>query len=494
MHIDVVKSGNESFERGGACLVLPCHEDAPAASAVLAQRDARVLAALAKQGVITGKASQCHYFATPKSACSGVLVLGLGKKTRLTQESVRRAAGSACAVLQHNRIEHAYLDVSGFRGFPAPAFVEGLMLGQYTFDEFKKRANAKTKVTALTVIVPARSTTRTLQQDCELAVMLCAATNGARHLGNTPANELTPAALSEFAQRAAEDEGFECSVLDKTQIASLGMNAFLGVARGSSQPPKLIVMQYRHPKAKKTVALVGKGITFDTGGISIKDADGMHKMKFDMCGAAAVLFTMMAVAAIKPAVNVVAVTPVCENKTGADAQRPGDIVRAYNGVTIEVNNTDAEGRLILADALAFTVDKFKPHALVDIATLTGGATVALGHFAAPVLGTNDAVVNELIQIGTDSGERLWRLPLWDDYSKLIEGTFADLCNIGPARQASSIIGACFLKRFTGRTPWAHVDIAATAYGVKNIPYWNPDLATGFGVRLLSRWVLAQAGK
>ena len=493
MQIDVVKAGNVTFKPGGACLVLPFFEEAGEIhSATLTKQDTGSLAALLRQRIISGKAGECYYLPTPKSPYAGVLVAGLGKKKGFTPEALRRAAGSACGVFQTNHVQQVYLDLSEEKKLPAAAFIEGLILGQYRFDEFKKQETPHTKVTAATILAPAHASLGAVRKACERAVVLCTGANGARHLGNTPANELTPAALAEFAQGAAAESSMACSVLDATQIASLGMNAFLGVARGSSQPPKLIVMQYRHPKARKTVALVGKGITFDSGGISLKEANGMHEMKYDMCGAAAVLFTMMAVAELKPAVNAVAVLPVCENKTGADAQRPGDIVRAYNGVTIEVDNTDAEGRLILADALAFAVDKFKPDCVIDIATLTGGATVALGHFAAPVFGTNDALVDELIRLGEDCGERLWRLPLWADYDKLIEGTHADLCNIGPPREASSIVGACFLKRFTGKTPWAHLDIAATAFGVKHIPYLDPKHATGFGTRLLTQWVLAQA--
>jgi len=203
---------------------------------------------------------------------------------------------------------------------------------------------------------------------------------------------------------------------------------------------------------------------------------------------------MMTILEIKPAVNVVCLAPAAENKTGSDAQVPGDIVKAYNGKTIEVNDTDAEGRLILADALSFAVDKFKPAAIVDIATLTGACVVALGHYAAGVMGTDTTLIEALIRAGERTGERLWELPLWDDYGKLIEGTHADLCNIGPKGVAGAIVGGFFLKHFIGETPWAHIDIAGTVNGGKHIPYLDPKHATGFGVRLLTQWILDQAEK
>lgn len=275
-------------------------------------------------------------------------------------------------------------------------------------------------------------------------------------------------------------------------MAKLGMNAILGVARGSEQRANLMVLRYESPGAKRTLAVVGKGVTFDTGGISIKPSESMHEMKYDMSGAAAVLGAMRAIAALKPAINIIALAPAVENMPGANAQRPGDIVKAYNGKTIEVLNTDAEGRLVLADALAYAVDKFKPDCIVDLATLTGACVTALGHYAAGVTATDDALYEALCRASDVSGERIWRLPLWEDYDKLIEGTHADLANIGPRGEAGSIIGGCFLKHFVGDTPWAHLDIAGAAWGGKNISYLRDKDASGFGVRLLTQWILDQA--
>ncbi|HQH52114.1 MAG TPA: leucyl aminopeptidase, partial [Candidatus Hydrogenedentes bacterium] len=260
------------------------------------------------------------------------------------------------------------------------------------------------------------------------------------------------------------------------------------------EPPTLSVLHYKHDAATKTVAFVGKGVTFDTGGISLKPVQGMHEMKFDMCGAAAVFGAFRAIAALKPALNVVCVVPACENTPGGHAQKPGDVVRAYNGKTIEVNNTDAEGRLILADALAYTIREHQPDHVVNLATLTGACVVALGHYAAGLMSDDDALAESLEAAGAVTGERVWRLPLWDDYDKLLEGAHADICNIGPPKEAGTIVGGCFLKHFVGDTPWAHLDIAGTAWGGKNIPYLDPKHATGYGVRLLTEWAIKTSEK
>ncbi len=498
MRVSVSKAGGLRWGAGETCLVVPVFEgDFPLMSGVLAEGDESTLQALADKDVLRGKAEECYYLPTPNGAYKGVLVAGLGKADAFTGEVLRRAAGKACGAFQKNRITHVYLDISQHKRVCAAPFLEGVVLGQYDFEVYKEDgggAPGKAKVEEISVVAGDGADRTALQKDYELAVLICLSANGGRHLANTAPNEMTPRALAEFAEGIAKESGCACDILETKQMASLGMNALLGVARGSAEPPKLIVLRYHHSDAAKTVAMVGKGVTFDTGGISIKPAEAMHEMKFDMCGAAAVLCAMMAVVELKPAVNVVCVVPAVENMTGDAAQRPGDIVKAYNGKTIEVHNTDAEGRLILADALAFTVDKYKPDAIVDLATLTGACVVALGHYAAGIMGNDTALVDELAAAGESAGERLWPLPLWDDYGKLIEGTHADLCNIGPRGEAGAITAAYFLKHFVGDTPWAHLDIAGTAWGAKNISYLNPDHATGFGVRLLTRWILAMASE
>lgn len=477
-----------------ACLVLPVFEGGwPVESGLLAGEHEVVLQGLVDRGVFSAKAEEVAYLPTGGAAYAGVLLAGLGKREELTPERVRRVAGKAAAALRANKIEALVLDIADAGEFPAEAFVEGVVLGQYDFDVYKKKPETTAPKTAgITVAVAEGTDLNALQIRCELAALTCLSANGARHLANTPPNEMTPGALAEFALGIARESGCECTILDEAQMASLGMNALLGVARGSGQPPKLIVLRHHHADDAETVAIVGKGVTFDSGGISIKPADGMHEMKYDMAGAAAVLCTMLNIVELKPAVNVVCVVPAVENMTGDHAQRPGDIVRAYNGKTIEVLNTDAEGRLILADALAFTVDKYKPAAIVDVATLTGAVVVAVGHYAAGLFSNDDTLSGELLEAGEATGERLWRFPLWPEYEKLIEGTHADLANIGPRGEAGAITGAAFIKQFIGEVPWAHLDIAGTAWGAKHISYLDTKHASGYGVRLLTKWILDRA--
>jgi leucyl aminopeptidase len=327
---------------------------------------------------------------------------------------------------------------------------------------------------------------------CRHAALVCESVNWARDLANAASNDMTPAQLAYEARALADWLHLGNETLDEGRMAELGMHALLGVAKGSAEPPKLIVLTHHYGHNVPTVAIVGKGVTFDTGGVSIKPAEKMHEMKWDMSGAAAVLGVMRVVGHLKPRVNVVCVAPAVENTLDARAQKPGDIVKAYNGKTIEVYNTDAEGRLILADALAYTLDHYQPDYTVDVATLTGAAVVAFGHYAAAVVSTDEALLESLRASGEAVGERLWPMPLWDDYRKLIEGTHADVCNIGPPREASTIVGGCFLREFIGDARWAHIDIAGTAYGAQHIPYLDPKSASGFGVRLLSKWIESES--
>jgi leucyl aminopeptidase len=496
MNISVTKSSKLSFAETETCLVVPVYEQGfPLNSDVLTEQDELVFQALADKEVIRGKAKECYFLPTPSGAIHSILVAGLGKKEAFQAEVLRRTGGEAGSIFQKNRIDHVYVDISHHGDLPVEAFLEGLILGQYDFDVYKEKDDdspTPVKVEHFTVIVSADSDAEQIRKKCEVAALICLSANGARHLANTPANEMTPAALAEFAQGIADKSSCECTILEETQMATLGMNALLGVAAGTVERPRLIVLNYHHGDSAKTVAIVGKGVTFDSGGISLKPSEGMHEMKFDMCGAAAVLCAMMSLVELKPAINLVCVVPAVENKTGAAAQRPGDIVTAYNGKTIEVHNTDAEGRLILADAMAYTVDKYKPDCMVNLATLTGACVVALGHYAAGLFSNDVSLTASLTAAGEASGERVWPFPLWDDYSKLIEGNHADICNIGPRMEAGSITAACFLKHFVGDTPWAHLDIAGTAWGGKHLPHLDAKHATGYGVRLLTRWILELA--
>lgn len=495
MRATVVTGSELEFAEAETCLVVPFYQkEFPLNSDSLTDDDEMVFQALADKEVLTGKTEECYFLPTPSGRYKAVMALGLGARDRFTPEVLRRGAGAACKILQANRCTHVYLDAAHLPELPVPAFLEGIVLGQYDFDAYrppKEDEPLPVRVTDLFVIAGEERAGEELEEECKIAVLAALSTNGARHLANTPPNEMTPTALAAFAQGIADQSGCECTVLEQRQLEVLGLNALLAVGRGSTQSPCLIVLRRHHGDDVPTVAIVGKGVTFDTGGISIKPAQAMHEMKYDMCGAAAVLCAMMSIVELKPAINVVCVVPAVENMPGGNAMRPGDIIQAYNGKHIEVLNTDAEGRLILADALAYTADKYKPDVMVDLATLTGACVIALGHYAAGLFGNDETLIEQLREAGEASGDRLWPLPLWDDYDRLIETAHAQVANVGP-REGGAISAAAFLKHFVGDTPWAHLDIAGTAWGGKHISYLNTDHATGFGVRLLTQWILRLA--
>jgi len=310
----------------------------------------------------------------------------------------------------------------------------------------------------------------------------------ARELADLPANICTPTYLADQAKKLAKEVKLKVEVLDRADMEKLGMGALLAVARGSVEPPKFIVLHHNGGKKKdRPVVLVGKGLTFDSGGISLKPGEGMEEMKYDMCGGASVLGTMKTVALLDLPLNVVAVVPASENMPGGRAIKPGDIVTSLSGQTIEILNTDAEGRLILCDALSY-VERFEPECVVDIATLTGAVVVALGAVASGLLANDDELAAELLARGQEAGDRAWQLPLWDDYQEMLQSNFADIPNIG-AKGAGSITGACFLSRFTQSYKWAHLDIAGTAW-----KSGKEKGATGRPVPLLTHFLLKRAGK
>ncbi len=415
-----------------------------------------------------------------------VALVGLGETGKFTTEVARQAAGSAVGLaLKHNQAGCALI---GFEAdLPAEeltqAMVEGLILGSYRFQGYKKMEKDDKALESLVLYGPAES------DSLIRGNITAAAACYARDLQNHPANIITPTRLAEDAEEIARSPRMSCRVFDREQFTKLGLGALAGVALGSNQPPKFIIMEYKGgPKGAAPVALVGKGLTFDSGGISIKPAAKMDEMKFDMSGAATVLGIMRALAELQPAINVVAAIPSTENMSGGSAQRPGDIVTAYNGKTIEILNTDAEGRLILADALAYVVDKHKPTAILDFATLTGAVLIALGHRASGIMGNNDDLLAEVQRASAATGERVWELPLWEEYSEDIKSKVADVKNLGQARLAGTIAGGAFLKEFVGKTPWVHLDIAGSAWQDKDQPY-IPGGGSGVGVRMVTQLIL-----
>jgi leucyl aminopeptidase len=430
------------------------------------------------------------------------LLVGLGPRKGASAEGVRRGMGAA--VREAKRLEIKKLGVvppaKHAKGVGAEAFAaavsEAAVLTGYSFLRHQTQAGAKgsrsvKKATALAVTVfGERGAKAALQQ----AVKVADAVNLARDLANEPGNFGTPRALAAAARKAGKESGFKVKILEPAEMKRLGMGGLLGVAKGSHEPPRFIQMEYT-PRGKTsggTVCLVGKGLTFDAGGISLKSADKMWDMKFDKCGGCAVIGAMKAIASCKLPVKVIGLVPATENMPGGAANKPGDILTALNGKTIEVLNTDAEGRLILADALAYSA-RFKPDVLVDMATLTGSVVVALGDVRAGLMSVDDKLSAALRAAGDAVGERVWPLPMDDAYGEHVKSDIADVKNLGKGRTAGSIAGGWFLRNFVpDGTPWAHLDIAGTAWNTSDPGGYLGKGATGFGVRLAFEFVRARA--
>jgi leucyl aminopeptidase len=422
---------------------------------------------------------------------SRILLVGLGEKEALTTERIRQAAGVAARKCRDGGVSRAAACLYG-KGSPisaedaARAFVEGALMGSYQYLEYRTKDLEKVKVlSSLDLVVPDEQIRAAAEPGFRLGRRLAEAVNYVRTLASHPGNLATPSFLAAEATRIASEQGLGCRILDRAKMEELGMGALLGVARGSDEPPRFIILEYQcgDPKAQ-TVAIVGKGLTFDSGGISIKPAGKMEEMKYDMCGGADILGIMSVVRDAGVKVNVIGAIPSTENLSGGSAYKPGDILRSYSGKTIEVQNCDAEGRLILADALAYVVKNYHPAAVIDLATLTGAVLIALGHYGAGLLGNDDALIAKLEAASRRTGERVWRLPIWEEMNDHLKSDFADIKNIADAGAgAGSIVGAAFLGNFVEDVPWAHLDIAGTAYWEKDRPYL-PKGPSGFGVRLV----------
>ncbi|HEV2202391.1 MAG TPA: leucyl aminopeptidase [Bryobacteraceae bacterium] len=418
------------------------------------------LADLKASGEFSGKAGEMAVLHNaPGLAAKRLIVAGAGKQSKFDNAALRNVVGSTVRVWKQKGVKTLAWSLEGSGDLEA--VVEGAILGNYETDVHKTSKDSKS-LDAFHVIGVADGPQ--LEQSFERGRILAEAQNFSREVANEPANRLTPTVLADDARAMAAEFGLECEVLDQDRMKQLGMGALLGVAQGSTEPPALIIVRYTPAapsKSKDHVALIGKGVTFDSGGISIKPAEGMEKMKYDMCGAAAVLGAMRALAQRKPAIPVTALVPAVENMVSGRAQRPGDIVKSLDGKTIEVLNTDAEGRLILIDAITYAKRLGCTH-LVDAATLTGAIVVALGHLNIGAFTNDDALMARVMAASKDEGERMWRMPLDEDYKDLLKSPFADLANIG-GRWGGAISAACFLKEFADPTPWVHLDIAGTAW-------------------------------
>ena len=418
--------------------------------------------------------------AVPADDGSTVVAIGMGEPGEVSAETFRRAgAAFAKAAWNDTRAALAVLDAAGEldRGVAAEALAEGAVLGAYRFTKYKSEARPS-KLESLVLVGRGAK----VQTGADRGARIASAVSLARDLVNEPAGAMTPSRLADVAIEIAEREGLAVTVLDEVAIANEGLGGLQGVAQGSDQPPRLIELVYDPPGARSTVALVGKGITFDSGGLSLKTADGMETMKTDMSGAAAVLATMSVLPALAPKVKVIGIMPTTENMPSGHAIKPGDVLKIRNGKTVEVLNTDAEGRLVLADGLSLAVEA-GVDAIVDLATLTGACMVALGRTIAGLMGNDEAWVEQVGDAAARAGEKVWPLPLPDEYRKKIDSEVADIKNTGGDRYGGALTAGLFLKEFVADVPWAHLDIAGPARSEEDDAY-TPKGASGFGVRTL----------
>ncbi|MGD1017746.1 MAG: leucyl aminopeptidase [Verrucomicrobiia bacterium] len=436
-----------------------------------------------------------------KLAPQRVLLVGLGLRSKFTTETLRRAMGIAAKKLRDLGIERAAVQACPPQaGEPADvdesvgAIVEAAILATYQFRQFKPDDDGEaTELKTLTLCLPARADVKTAKRAAADAQIVAEATNYAREIGNLPGNVVTPRVMADYARKLADDSGLVCTVLAKKELEAGNFGGLLAVGGGSANEPHLIVLEYYGSKDATPIALVGKAITFDSGGISIKPSDKMDEMKFDKCGGVAVLAILKAVAQLKLPLNIIGVISSAENMPSSTSYRPGDIVTSYRGadkraVTIEVLNTDAEGRVVLGDALVYARER-GAKTIIDFATLTGACVVALGSIAAGLLGNDDVLQKKIRESADRTGDRVWPLPLWPEYKDKIKSDVADIKNTG-GRYGGAITAAAFLAKYVSDTPWAHLDIAGTAWTTEELPYLTKG-ATGFGVRLvidlLRRW-------
>jgi leucyl aminopeptidase len=497
MRLETAKKGFDPLEAD--VLLAPVREadaDADGRGGILAllKKAGLDVAALFKDADFNGRPDRTLVHRPLRSGLpSRIVFVGLGDPDVAGEEAYRRAAAVASKVSGEAATYAWPLDPRDDALRAAEAVATGFSLARYKFDRYlsKPAGAAKKKARASKfVVVPAKESDRAAAAEgVEVASALRDAVFFARDLGNLPGNRGTPTILADETKAMAKREGIRCRVLDEAAARRLKMGSFLSVSLGSVTPPKFLELEYgRRRKGVPTIALVGKGLTFDSGGISIKPSADMDKMRHDKCGGAAVLGVMLAAARLKIAAHLVCLVPCTENMPGRDANKPGDVVVAMNGKSIEILNTDAEGRLILADALCYA-ERFDPDYVIDVATLTGSCAATFGNHVTGLFGSDDVLCDRLHEAGKETHERVWRLPLYEDYDQLMKGTTTDLKNLGGPR-GGAITAACFLRHFVDGRRWAHLDIAGTAWDDGVRPYNPASGASGVGVRLLLRLVMS----
>ena len=463
-----IKNGNPEKQRAD-CAIVGVFEGNKLSDAAkeLDKASDKAISTVLKNGDFEGKLNTClvlHQLSGVEA--SRVMLVGLGKQDEYSEKQYRQAVRAAVKALPKG-VAHASLFLAEIAikksdtHAKVAQLVEVVLDATYQVNAIKLKKADPITLTKVTINVD-KADSAAAEAAIKQGAAIAAGVTVAKDLGNLPPNICTPSYLGEQAKLMAKQYGFKVEVLERAEIEKLGMGSFLGVAQGSVEPPRLIVLQHlKGKKSQKPVVLVGKGITFDTGGISLKPGGDMDEMKYDMCGAASVMGTFKAIGEMDLALNVVGVIPACENMPDAGAIKPGDILTSMAGLTIEVLNTDAEGRLILCDALTYA-ERFEPSAVVDIATLTGACVIALGHHPSGLFSNKDALAKELLEAGEAAHDRAWHMPLWEEFQSQLDSNFADIANIG-GRAGGSITAACFLSRFAKKYDWAHLDIAGTAW-------------------------------
>lgn len=459
-----------------------------------------LISRIIKRGDFTGKLNQTLLLPVVDGVgAERVLVIGLGKQEDFNIDRIRQVAAKSAKTLKELGAKHPATVLHGAGAGniaadqAAQAIAEGLILGLYTFKRYKSEKDDNNKeISEVTIVEYDAARIDAIKQGIGRGEAMAKAGCLARDLAVTPSSDMTPSIMADAAKKAAKETGLSFKALGLKDMEKLKMGGILGVSRGSREEPKLIILEHNGTKKKvKPIILVGKAITFDSGGISIKPSQGMEQMKYDMSGGAAVIGAMTAIARLKLPLHVIGLVPASENMPGGKAFKPGDVLTAMNGKTMEIISTDAEGRLILADALSYACT-LKPSMIVDIATLTGACAVALGPEAIGLMGTDDALIDKLRKASEMTGERAWPLPLWDEYAEMIKSDIADMKNTG-GKDGGAITAGCFLKKFVEKDiPWAHLDIAGTAWNSKDKPYL-PKGPSGIGARLLAEFAAGLAG-
>ena len=456
-----------------------------------------VITQLITDGEIKGKLNEITLIhSLGKIEPARVVVAGLGKEKDLDLRRIRGVAAEACRFLRKAGVKRVgtIAHGAGTGGIDSEkavqAVAEGTILGLYTFRKHQTKESEQGEIKELLIVEQDESKLPQMERGCAKGIVLAEATNLARDMANEPANYMTPTDMAEVARKVAQDYGLECQVMERDEMEQMGMGALLGVAQGSRQPPKFIILSYKGDKrSKSALGFIGKGITFDSGGISIKPSEGMEEMKGDMAGGATVIAAMRALGQLRPKINVTGVIPATENLPSGTALKPGDILRAVNGKSIEIVSTDAEGRLILADALSYA-RKLGLSPVIDVATLTGACRIALGDFCSGAFGNNEELIVKVIKAGEEAGECMWQMPMYEEYKELNKSDVADIKNVGK-RWGGAISAAQFLAEFAEDTPWVHLDIAGTSQSDKDKAFLVKG-ATGVGVRTLVNLALTLA--